>query len=127
MSVHSLFANYSCCSSSNVDLLRKSAMARAINDNNSRQLWTEVYRIKNKNSAISNSIDDVSGDVDIANFFPNKCFVLYNSVAFETSALDNLLVSNENDVIQHCVNKDDPVLFTHTHITVRRTSEICYT
>ena len=52
----------------NAELLRKSAMARAINDNNSRQLWTEVYKIRNKNSTISNSIDDVSGDVDIANY-----------------------------------------------------------
>ena len=66
-------------------------MARPINDNNSRQLWTEVYKIKNKYSTISNSIDDVSGDVDIANLFSNKYFVLYNSVAFEKSALDNLL------------------------------------
>ena len=97
------------------------AVARAINDNNSRQLWTEVYKIRNKNSTISNSIDDVSGDVDIANLFSNKYSVLYNSVAFEKSALDNLLESNENDVVQHCVNKDDPVLFTHTHyITVEQ-------
>ena len=46
---------------------------------------------------------------------------MYNSVAFEKSVLDNLLESNENDVVQHCVNKDDPVLFTHTHhITVEQ-------
>ena len=56
----------------NAELLRKSAMARAINDNNFRQLWTEVYKIKNKNSTISNSINDVSGDVDIANLFSSK-------------------------------------------------------
>ena len=105
----------------NAELLRKSAKARAINDNNSRKLWTEVYKIKNKNSTISNSIDDVSGDVDIANLISNKHSVLYNSVAFEKSALDNLLESTENDVVQHCVNKDDPVLFTHTHhITVEQ-------
>ena len=102
-------------------MLGKSAMARAINDNNSRQLWTEVYKIRNKNYTISNSIDDVSGDVDIANLFSNKYSVLYSYVAFEKSALDNLLESNENDVVQHCVNKDDPVLFTHTHyITVEQ-------
>ena len=58
-------------------------MARVINDNNSRQLWTEVYKNKNKNSTISNSIDDVSSDVDIANLLLNKYSVLYNSVAFE--------------------------------------------
>ena len=32
----------------NAELLRKSAMARAINDNNSRQLWTEVYKLEIK-------------------------------------------------------------------------------
>ena len=74
-------------------MLRKSAMARAINDNNSRQLWTKVYAIRNKNSSISNSIDDVSGDVDIANLFSNKHSVLYNSVAFEKSALTVLCTS----------------------------------
>ena len=75
----------------NAELLRKSAMARPINDNNSRQLWTKVYKIRNKYSTISNSIDDVSCDVDITNLFSNKYSVLYNSVAFEKSALDNLL------------------------------------
>ena len=35
--------------------------------------------------------------------------------------MDNLLESNKNNVVQHCVNKDDPVLFTHTHhITVEQ-------
>ena len=63
-------------------------MARGISENNSRLLWTEVLvsQIKNKNSTISNSIDDVSGDVDIANLFSNKYSVLCNSVAFEQSA-----------------------------------------
>ena len=64
-------------------------MARAINDNNSRQLWTRVYKNRNTNSTISNSIDDASGDVDIAKIFSNKYSVLYNSVALEQSALDN--------------------------------------
>ena len=67
-------------------------MARAINDNNSRQRWTEVYKIRKKNSTSSYSIDDVSGEVDIANVFSNKYSVLYNSVAFEKSALDKSLI-----------------------------------
>ena len=57
----------------------------------------------------------------IVNLFSNKYSVLYNSVPFEKSALDNLLESNENDVVQHCVNKEEPVLFTHTyHITAEQ-------
>ena len=47
--------------------------------------------------------------------------VLYNYVAFKKSALDILLESNDNEVIQHCVNKSDSVLFTNTHnITVEQ-------
>ena len=47
--------------------------------------------------------------------------VLYNYVAFKKSALDILLESNDNEVIQHCVNKSDSVLFTNTHnITIEQ-------
>ena len=91
-------------------MIRKSAMARAINDNNSRQLWTEVYKIRNKKSTISNSIDDVSDDVDIANLFSNKQSVLYNSVAFEKSALDSSYL-----FIQHLLS----ALFTNKYTLMR--------
>ena len=69
----------------------------------------EYIKIRNVNSTICNSIDDVYGDVDIANLFSNKYLLLCNSVALEQSAFDNLLESNENDISQHCFNKDDPV------------------
>ena len=40
------------------------------------------------------------------------CIIL---LLVKKSALNNLLESNENDGIQHCVKKDYPVLFTHTY------------
>ena len=96
-------------------------MARAIHDNNSRQLLSEVYKIRNKNYTIVKSINDISGDFDIANLLSDNYPVLYNYVAFEKSALDILLDSSNNEIIQHCVNKSDSVLFTNTHnITVEQ-------
>ena len=69
----------------------------------------KYIQIRNTNSTTCNSIDDVYGDVDIANLFSNKYSLLYKSVALQQSALDNLLESNENDISQQCFNKDDSV------------------
>ena len=42
--------------------LQKEAMAKAISENNSRQLWTEVRKIRNKNNSSINCIDDITGN-----------------------------------------------------------------
>ena len=48
--------------------LQKEAMAKAISENNSRQLWTEVRKIRNKNSSSINCIDDITGNVALLNY-----------------------------------------------------------
>ena len=98
-------------------MLSKLTTARAITENNYRELWTEEHKTRSKNSTISKSIDDVSDDVNIANLFSDKYSVLYNSAPFEQS--------NENSVIQHCVNKSDSVLFKRTHNSLLHTINNC--
>ena len=46
--------------------LQKEAMAKAISENNSGQLCTEVKKIRNKNSLSINCIDDITGNSCIA-------------------------------------------------------------
>ena len=49
--------------------LQKEAMAKEISENNSRQLWTEVRKIRTKNSSSINCIDDITGNSSIAELF----------------------------------------------------------
>ena len=60
---------------------QKEAMAKAISENNSRQLWTEVRKILNKNSSSMNCIDDITGVSCIAELFSKKYneFTIYIS------------------------------------------------
>ena len=47
-------------------------MARAISDKKSRNLWSEVNKVRSKKSTISNNIDDIQGDDNIAELFSEK-------------------------------------------------------
>ena len=67
---------------SNNELLRKSAMARAISDKKSGNLWSEVNKVRSKKFTISNNIDDIQDDDNIADFFSEKYAILYNSVTY---------------------------------------------
>ena len=61
--------------------LQKEAMAKAISENNSRQLWTEVRKIRNKNSSSINCIDDITGNSCIAELFSKNimnCTILFH-------------------------------------------------
>ena len=100
---------------SNNELLRKSAMARAISDKKSRNLWSEVNKVRSKKSTISNNIDDIQGDNNIAELFSEKYAILCNSVTYEQTVIDDLLCTNEKDVISHCASAIDDN-YIHTHV-----------
>ena len=44
-------------------------MARAISDKKSGNLWSEVNKVRRKKSTISNNIDDIQDDGNIADYF----------------------------------------------------------
>ena len=79
-------------------MLRKNAMAKSISENNSRDLWKEVYKVRSKCKTSSQCMDDVSGNESISELFAHKYNVLYNSVCSNTTQLNELLALNENDI-----------------------------
>ena len=85
---------------------QKKAMAKAISENNSRQLWTEVRKIRNKNSSSINCIDDITGNSCIAELFSKKYDELYNSVLYQVQEMNDLMSVNKKDVKIFCVNKN---------------------
>ena len=87
-------------------------MVKAISENNSRQLWTEVRKIRNKNSSSINCIDDITGNSCIAELFSKKYDELYNSVSYEEQEMNDLMSVNKKDVEIFCVNSIDYTLYT---------------
>ena len=51
--------------------LKKQALARAISENNSRELWQEVKKIRKNTSEKSYCIDNAIGEHNIASLFAN--------------------------------------------------------
>ena len=80
-------------------------MARAIAQGNSRELWTEVNKIKSNKSHSTNCMDDVTGSEQITKIFSDKYCGLYNSVSYENLQLANIISDNTVDVKMYCMNK----------------------
>ena len=99
----------------NEEMLRKNAMAKSISENNSRDLWKEVYKVRSKCKTSSQCMDDVSGNESISELFAHKYNVLYNSVFSNTTQLNELLALNENDIITNCSNNNTSLINKHTH------------
>ena len=51
------------------DRMCTTKMAEAISENITRDLWSEVRRIKGRNKFLLSSVDDVEGDDEIAKLF----------------------------------------------------------
>ena len=81
----------------------------------SSNLWSEVNKVRNKKFTFSNNIDDIQGDDNIAELFSEKYAILYNSVTYEQTVMDELLRTNEKDVKSHCVSATDDN-YIHTHV-----------
>ena len=62
------------------DDLRRERMAQQLNENNARDIWKEIRKLKQTNSIVSNVIDSKSDKNDIADLFREKYEILYNSV-----------------------------------------------
>ena len=84
-------------------LLRKRAIAIA--QRKSRELWTEVNKLKSSKSHSTNCIDDVTGSEQISKIFSDKYCELYNSVSYENLLLANIISDNTVDVKMYCMNE----------------------
>ena len=57
-------------------------MAHVIVSNNSRDLWSEVKKVKGRNSKISSNVDGSCDSKEITELFSEKYKHLYNSVPY---------------------------------------------
>ena len=64
----------------NKKIIRK--MAHALMSNNSRELWSEVRKVKGRNSKISSNVDSSCDSKEITELFSEKYKHLYNSVTY---------------------------------------------
>ena len=106
----------------NEEIIRKEAMAQSISENNLRDLWKEVHKVRDKSKVNSQCMDDVTGKEIIAELFADKYKVLYNSVCSNNDQLKELLTVNNTDIESLCSHPIDEVhslVQNHTHcITV---------
>ena len=67
-------------------------MAKSISENNSRDLWKEVNKVRSKCRTSSQCMDDVTGNINESiSEFAHKYNVLSNSVCSDTTQLNELL------------------------------------
>ena len=90
-------------------------MAESINNNNSRDLWSEIRKVRNTTKTVSTCIDGVTGDIHIAELFSNKYNDLYNSVRYEQQSLNDLFVDNKYDIQAYCIDDVNNNMYNPTH------------
>ena len=104
----------------NNQLLKNRAMARAIAQRKSRELWTEVNKIKSSKTHATNCMDNVNGSEQIAKISCDKYCEFYNSVSYENLQLANIISDDTVDVKMYCLTEHDSTCTvnestTHTH------------
>ena len=110
----------------NSQLMKKRVMARAVAQNASRQLWTEVRKIRSCKSNVTNCMDKKTGSANIAELFSEKYCELYNSVSYEHEQLAIISDANTIDITKYCMNvascnNTDLVHVLFIHIMLRMT------
>ena len=108
------------------ETFKKQAMARAISENNSRELWQEVKKIRKNKSEKSYCIDNAYhaiGEHNFASLFANKYEELYNSVRYDEESFSSIISENTDDIKSQCIvsDVDSECDIIHTHsITVQQ-------
>ena len=98
-------------------------MARAISENNSRELWQEVKKIGKNKSKKSYCINNAIGEHNIASLFAIKYEELYNSVRYDEQSFSSIISENTDDIKSQCIvsDVDSDCNIIHTHsITVQQ-------
>ena len=67
--------------------MRTEKMSEALISNRSRDLWSEVKRMKGRSRKSACTVDGVNSDKDIADLFSDKYNILYNSVLFDSDGM----------------------------------------
>ena len=86
-------------------------MADALLSNTSRDMWSEVRKVKGRNSMMVCTIDDMSDSVSIASMFSNKYNMLFNSDSYDTNEMKTI----EDEVMArvHYSNSGSYYIYVH--------------
>ena len=101
----------------NCDKLRSEKMIKCILQNDTRNYWKEVRKIRCSSRKIPCTVDNLTCDKEIAGLFADKFKELYNVVGYETSVMNALLDDIDkgvSDYTDQC--KVDDVLFTESDV-----------
>ena len=85
------------------DKIRSEKMADGILNNNSRNFWTEVKKVRKVNNIVPTQIEGKSDPADIANAFANQYKTVYNSVSYRKEDMATLLAKIEESIHSSCV------------------------
>ena len=108
----------------NEDNIISEKVADAILDNNSRNFWSEIKRIRSSRSGSSRTVDDQTDPSSIARVFAENYRELYSSVPYDFNEMQrinddiNCLLSSEqmsSDYIYSCNDVKDAVSHLKAH------------
>lgn len=87
----------------NANTLRAEKMANALLSNNSRDMWSEVRKMKGRNCKIAGSVDNCRDDAGIVGIFSDKYKDLYNSVPYDVNDMSdiNCIIMSRLDTCDH--------------------------
>ena len=72
-------------------------------------------KVRNTTKTVSTCIDDVTGEINIAELFYNKYNEVYNFVRYEQQFLIDLFVDNKYDIRTYCIDDVNNDMYNHTH------------
>ena len=76
-------------------------MAEALQENRSRDLWSEIKRLRSEPGMGPTRVDDAEGP-EVSRLFMEKCKALYSSVAFDETEMECFLDELSADVQVKC-------------------------
>ena len=85
-----------------------------IHERSSRDLWSEVKRLKGSNKGMPNVVDGIAGDKPIADLFADKFSHVYNSVSYDASDMSNLHADVNSRINCKCMSNSNDI--THLHV-----------
>lgn len=89
----------------NQESLSAVQMAEALESNRSRDLWSEVKKIRGKDRLCPAVVDDAEGDEEVCSMFRDKYEALYSSVSYDREQMDDLIRDvNERVTMQCCTH-----------------------
>ena len=79
-----------------------SNLADALLENDNRNFWKEIRKLRSKSNIYPNTVDGVVGESDISKLFASKYNDLYNSVSYKEADMCHLLHDINAQVADNC-------------------------